>query len=210
MNITQVSIRGLTSSVLLSISVCIIVMIIMAVDKLRDESLQAQESTLTRVIGIAAIESLADTQELLISLGSDAEKELRKPLKSYLKALSKNTPNKAEKQALLRELLDVNFHVRYTTMGIVSLVKVRLYDKKLNFVAASTEGYSQLGQKLPDFLHTLAAAREGPQRLKPLSGLWSSPEGAVYSTFCRWAGLGYVATLKLLPTRFITWAASQK
>ncbi len=190
MNAQNISIKGLTVFVLLTISLSTVLMVFFAVETLRSESLKAQTATLTRIIGIAATESLADTQELLVDMGADAEKELRKPLKKYLKS-----SGNLQQKSLLNDLLDVNFHVRYTTMGIVKLVKVRLYDKKLNLVAESSEGYTKLLPNLPKFLHTQALPRKGAERLKALSGLWSTEEGAVYSTLLPVGGLrlrGYI------------------
>ena len=187
MRVKDISIKAMTVCSLLTISLSVMAMIMVAVNHMRDESLSAQEATLTRIIGIAATESLADTQKLLVELGSDAEKDLRKPIKKHLKKSSQ--ADKIESRKALRELLDVNFHVRYVTAGIVDLAKVRLYDKKLNLVAQSYEGASGMPSEMVEFLHTQAKTRKGPERLKVLGGLWSAPHGAVYSTLIPVGGL---------------------
>ncbi len=149
-----------------------------------DGALESQTQTLSRIIGVAGEETLRQVHKQAGDLGSSTQQN------STLRA-----GFKAGDRGAMRDVLDEQWHQRYVTLGILKLIRLRVYDLDLNLVAESREGASGLPRELPHFLYAQASDRSGADRLKLIGGLWLSPLGPAYSVLVPLGGLrpiGYV------------------
>jgi len=137
----------------------------------KKSAMDAQTKSMTRVIEVAPNEVFAElntiTRELarLVAKNSD--------VKRLSKIAQKNSLDVDQKSLLTTELSN-EYSRRYVTSGLVDLVKVRTYDKRLNYVASSNAGMKKFSTQLPKTLLNKASPRKGGERLKSLSMLWHS------------------------------------
>jgi methyl-accepting chemotaxis protein len=77
-------------------------------------------------------------------------------------------------------------------------MKLRVYDKDFNFLAASSEGVSNLPGTLTGVLYEQARVRTGADRLKSLGALWSNEQRGYYSVIVPIGGLSVIGYLEVV------------
>ncbi len=182
MRIERISIKGLTIGILLLFGGLSILLSLTAADYFRDAALDSQVKSLSRGMEVASGEIRRHLVDKAVDLGTNLRGNAE--LRHHFLGVRRG----GEAEPLLA-LLDDPFITGFVGAGEVELVKLRLYDADLNFVAASRRGYEGLPERLPDHLRRTAAGRSGADRLKVLDSLWLSPRGALHSTLVPVGGL---------------------
>ena len=192
MQLKNVSSKPLIIFILAAIGIAAICLSIFASYEAKRAAMDAQSKTLARVIEVAANDVFS---ELFITTSELAQavqkvKSLRKLVK-----LGKKSPLNTEQKRKLAIELDQQFHQRYVTAGIIDLVKIRAYNKKLEYLGASKSGLENFPKILPQAIMDVALPRKKSARLKSLGMLWQSGDSAYYSLLYPVGGLslaGYV------------------
>lgn len=194
MKFKQVSIKGMTLAVLAVLALGSVALSVFGTYQFRDAALESQKGAISRIVKIAAGQSLESMQDLTVEMAGSFERELRKPVKKLVK-----NPNDGVAKTDVVTILNDLFHQRYVTTGLLDVKKFRLYDRNLRFIAQSTEGVSGLSvRQVPELLRKKAEGREGAERLKTVAASWLSPEGAMHSVLMPIGGLKIAAYLEIL------------
>lgn len=93
--------------------------------------------------------------------------------------------------------LDDPFITGFVGAYIVELVKVRVYDLNLDFIAESNMGIHGLPKKLPDVLYQRGLNRKGAERAKSLDALWQHQDDAYYSVLVPLGGIFITGYLEI-------------
>lgn len=144
----------------------------------RQAALDAQVTSLSRIIEVASQERLRDLQHHALNLGTSINSG------DHLA-----TALRSNDQAAVIAALDDPFITGFVGTTDVELMKVRTYDLELKPLYQSSHGEQQLAFKLPPYLYATASRRHGAERLKAIGGLWVSPQGPRYSVLLPIGGL---------------------
>lgn len=192
----RISLKTLTVSVLLVLVLLSVLHTLVAKLLFREAALDAQFTSLSRVIEVAAQEVLKQLRATSINVGHNLQ---------HLAPPSGKPADRSTEEWTL--LLDEPFIKGFVGAGQIELAKLRIYDLDLNPVAQSHEGLDGLPQEMPAFLRRQAAGRQGAERLKALGGLWQGPQMPLYSVLVPLGGLrisGYLEVVTVprnnLPT----------
>ena len=191
MFVEKISIKGLTTSILLILGLSAIALSIVVGLFFRDAAFESQTNTVSRIIEVAGNEVIKQLDALAVDLGTTTQRpnEFRKAFKSI---------DDAESRQLVVETLNDQFHQRFVTSGQLQLVKLRLFDKDLNMVASSSEGAANLPQRLTEALYEQAKDRTGADRLKSLGALWATERRGYYSVLVPVGGLMIMGYLEVV------------
>ena len=189
MRIERLTIKSATISLLVALALLFLLTALYISESFFNSAVESQQRTLTRVLSVAAEESMQTVDELANEIGAAIAKE---------KAV-KNAVKKKDASAL-PAILDDFFAQAYVTGGILDLAKIRVYDKQGNFIAESRKGESGLGRSLPGTLASQHSQRSGKELMKGLAASWTHNGETLYSVMVATGGLrlaGYVeAVLK--------------
>ena len=186
MNFKQVSIKGFTSSILLSLGVVVILLSITTVVHFRDAAQEAQSQSLSRIIEVAVRQRYEEIAQYAKDLAGYT-KQSTNFKSSSAKALA--NPGDQESKDALATLLNEQFHQRYVTSGIVDLAKIRIFDVDFGLVGQSNEGATDLPSALHPVLLNPAKARSGAERLKLMDATWLHSGKTYYSALLPLGGL---------------------
>ncbi|MBL4867746.1 MAG: hypothetical protein JKY67_15365 [Pseudomonadales bacterium] len=192
MVLKDLSSKPLIIAVLVGISIAAIALSIFASYQVKLAAMDAQTKTLARVVEVASNEVISELFVTTSELAQSIQKV--KAVRKLIKKGKKAPLNNAQKSELAAELSQ-QFRQRYVTAGIIDLVKVRAYDKKLRFLGASKDGLENFPTTLPQSIDDQASKREKADRFKPLGMLWQSDKTAYYSLLYPVGGLslaGYI------------------
>jgi methyl-accepting chemotaxis protein len=195
MKTEQISIRALICAALIGLGVLSIGLSVVTSFLFRDAALDSQAQTLSRVIKIASREVVRELHKQGVELGNGAQNPTE--FRSAIKKLRVSSGDDESRMSIVN-LLNVNFHQRYATAGILSLKKVRAFDASFKLLGESGEGMQGFAPNLPDFLLRQAQDRKGSERYKPLGGLWNSHDGPVYSVLVPIGGLRLLGYLEVV------------
>ncbi|MEJ2180901.1 MAG: methyl-accepting chemotaxis protein [Gammaproteobacteria bacterium] len=186
MNFNKLSIKQLTTFLLLSLGAVVVVLSVMAMMQLRDTALESQARSLSQIIEVSVRKSMEELDSIANDLGVYTKKT--KGFRGSVSQLIKN-PGDRGLMEQVSKLLDEQYHQRYVTSSIVDLRKIRLYNLDFQFVAQSNEGDRSLRSRLPDRLLAKARLRKGADRLKMLTSIWSNDGETLYSALLPIGGL---------------------
>lgn len=190
MSISRISIKQLSVTLLAFLGICAITLSVISAVLFRDTALSAQEQTLSRIVALSARQSIEALEVNVLDMGRGAKGELSAPLSAIIR-----DPSDEVAKGELQTALNGQFHQRFVTARILDVKKLRVYDLDLNLVMQSQEGVSGLASELPKSIYDKAKPREGAERLKAVSGLWMSEQGAMFSVLAPLGGLsvnGYI------------------
>ena len=158
MELKNISIKGLTSIILVSLGAVVILLSIGSVMHFRDTAIESQTQSLSRIIEVVAKESMQDLVNLNSDLGTYTKKSrnFRKISGAAIKS-----PSDQQTKTDLAKLLDEQYNQRYVTSSIVDLKKIRIYDMNFTFIAQSNEGMSGLPRSLLQELFQKIKSRIG-------------------------------------------------
>lgn len=187
MQIQRLSIRALTVLIFSLLGMVAIILSILAGNYFRQAALNAQMNSLSRVIEVAAQETVRDLTRHTFDLGMKLAHN-----RELLTALQNNQQNK------LVSLLDDSFISGFSGFSKIDLQKIRIYDIKLNFIAQSAEGIHGLTPTLASHLVKQTSHRQGIERLKAIDALWLSAAGPMHSTLVPIGGLHLAGYLEIV------------
>ncbi len=171
----------LRSSTIISVTLIglsFILLSILAGNFFRQAALDAQVTSLSRIIEVASREVLRDLQRHALNLGTSINTD-----NSLARTLRSGDPD------AVVAILDDPFTTGFVGATDAELMKVRLYDLDLEPLYQSSRGDTDIGQQLPPYLQAIAAERRGANRLKAIGGLWLSKSGPRYSVLLPIGGL---------------------
>ncbi|WP_455200602.1 methyl-accepting chemotaxis protein [Kaarinaea lacus] len=195
MNFNKFSIKQLTTFLLLSLGAVVVVLSVMAMMQLRDAALESQARSLSQIIEVSVRKSMEELDSIANDLGVYTQKT--KGFRAAASQLIKE-PKDRELVAQVAKLLDEQYHQRYVTSSIVDLRKIRLYNLDFQLVAQSNEGDRALRARMPDSLLTKARRRNGADRLKMLTSMWSNDDEALYSVLLPVGGLRQLGYMEIV------------
>lgn len=184
------SVRSLTIGVLSVLACGSIALAYIATTQFRSAALESKQASASSLIQVAAAQSLQIMQKRVADMAATMERPLRRP---FIESVNDRFDTNAK--AALIASLNEQFHQSFATTGVLDVKKIRAYDAELKPLAASSEGIDGLAAGLPSGLYDQAHSRQGAERLKTISALWSSAQGPLYSTLVPVGGLivaGYV------------------
>ena len=191
MRIESLSIRAVTVGIFLMIAVVAVILSLFAGSYFRQSALNAQMSSLSRVIEVASQEALKEARQRTFGLG------MRFSQSSEIVQAVKNIRQPGG-TARLVALLDDPFINGFVGFDHVQLEKIRVYDLDLKFLAESSRGLTGLESRLAAPLVQTMAQRTGIERLKGLDTLWISTAGPLHSTLVPLGGLRPAGYLEII------------
>lgn len=148
----------------------------------RQAALDAQMKSLSRVIEVAAQEMLKQVEtnafELGMKLGHSRE----------IVEAARTVVETGQNEALIT-LLDDPFITGFASFSDINLVKLRVFDLDMKYIAESNQGIQGIGEHLPPYLQDIISKRDRIDRLKAVDALWLSSEGPLFSAVVLLGGL---------------------
>lgn len=185
MHLEKISLRALIVISLLTLAAASVAHTMLAKLAFRDATIDFHVDSLSRVIEVAASESVRQMRGQALDLCHTLQGGI-------VTGLGQTTD---DDQTAMQAVLDDPFINGFRGAGELYLVKLRVYDAGLRLLAQSSQGLEGLPEELPPFLRSLAVGRTGVDRFKALGGLWQSPQGPLYSVLTPLGGfriLGYL------------------
>lgn len=142
----------------------------------------AQLYSLNRVIQVAAREIMQDLHDQTYDVATALSVSGAIPQKFDVMYSRDN------KDDLIRSLDDPMI-TGFVGAYIIDLVKVRVYDIQLDYVAESNKGIKGFPTSMPKEIYQLAYGREGTERTKAVHGLWQHEEKSYYSMLVPLGGI---------------------
>ncbi len=188
--VNRISLRTLTISLVGLLALLAVLAQVLAAQYFRGAALAAQHESLTQVVEVASAEVLRqlDTQLLLLSTEFQARPAFKNALSRFQR--------EGEREALQAALQDPFTH-GFSAARITDLVKLRVFDTRLQLVAESKSAIS-FPPNLPSALLKQASKREGADRLKAVNALWPWEHRAYYSVLLPVGGLKLLGYLEVI------------
>lgn len=190
MRIEKLSIKTVTVAIFGMIGLVAIVLSMFAGFYFKKAAMDAQVSSLSRVIEVASQEMLKKVSSHNFDLGMKLGQNKR-----LIKELQKGNVEKSE---WLLELLDDPFINGFSGFANINLVKLRLYSLDFELFAESRIGVTELDNHLPEYLATQVIQKSKTERLKAVDALWISKHGPLFSTLVPVGGLRAVGYLEVV------------
>ncbi|RKZ68278.1 MAG: hypothetical protein DRQ44_04660 [Gammaproteobacteria bacterium] len=194
MKIESLSIKSSTIAIFSMIGITAIVLSLFAGTYFKQAALDAQMTSLSRVIEVASQEMLKKVRNRTFDLGMKLShsRELISAVNSF-----KGTNNTGDKEQLVK-LLDDPFVNGFVGVYEIDLNKIRVYNMDMELVAQSSAGRKNLEDKLAGYISTVVSNRKAPDRLKAIDALWMSAQGPLFSTLVPLGGLRPVGYLEIV------------
>lgn len=193
MRTESISIRALTTLIIILIGMAAIGLMVLAVIQFRGAALESQARSMARVIDVASRDSLKELYKHGSDLGDYTVKS-----RSFSEVAAKTITGDSEAKIQVLALFEEQYHQRFVTSGIVKLVKLRLLDLDYKIVAESQSGEVGMSQALPEFLVTALKKREGADRVKAMGTLYTDQQRPVYSVLFPMGGLKITGFVEVL------------
>jgi PAS domain-containing protein len=191
MRIEQLSIKSVTVWIIGMIAVVAVVLSLLAGSYFRQSALDAQVSSLSRIVEVAAAETQANIGKLAFEVSMKLVNS-----NTLVKAFSK--AQLSDDHTALIEQLDDPLKTGFVGFSEINLVKIRAYDLDLQLIAQSSMGIEGLERKMPPFLASQLQHRDHSERLKGVGALWLSARGPLYSSIVPLGGLRLKGFLEII------------
>jgi PAS domain-containing protein len=175
----------------LAVGIVAIVLSLFAGTYFKQAALDAQFSSLSRVIEVASQEILREVSRHTFDMGMKLGHNKR-----LIQALQETGTSTARKR--LVTLLDDPFISGFVGFAKINLVKLRVYSPDLELFAESSAGITGLENHLSEYLVARVTQRNKTDRLKAIDALWLSAKGPLYSTLVPVGGLRSVGYLEVI------------
>lgn len=192
MRIEKISLKALTISILLVMGLSAILVTLFSSNRYQAAALDAQSTTLSRVLEIAYTESLRKLNQQSVDLGQALQTDT-----AFRNAFKRGLENVQDRETLIKAL-DAVFSQRRLESNQVELAKVRVYDMDHRLIAESSAGLRGLGSELPKAMAEQAQNRTGAERLKLIDTLWSAADTPLYSVLVPVGGLQPIGYLEIV------------
>lgn len=174
MNTRYLSIKNLTITILLVIGFFSVLVSFISGEYFFREARDAQLYSLNRVIHVATKEIMQQLHDQAYDIAATLSIEGEIP-EEFVKTLKGKGKHDLVKK--LDDPLITGFVGAYN----IDLIKVRVYDLELKFVAESSQGVQGLPQQMPEIIYRQGYDRKGVARTKAISGLWLHADKSYYS-----------------------------
>lgn len=191
MRIETLSIRNVTVIIFVMIGSVASILSMFAGNYFRQAALDAQVSSLSRVIEVASQEMLKSVRGHTFDLGMRLAHS-----DEMIQAIRKAGHPGGRDQ--LVHLLDDPFINGFVGFANINLEKIRVYDLNLKLIAESAKGVAGLEGELAAHLAQSLPQRTGVERLKAADALWISSQGPLYSTIVPIGGLHLIGYLEII------------
>lgn len=191
MRIETLSIRNVTVIIFVMIGSVASILSMFAGNYFRQAALDAQVSSLSRVIEVASQEMLKSVRGHTFDLGMRLAHS-----DEMIQAIRKAGHPGGRDQ--LVHLLDDPFINGFVGFANINLEKIRVYDLNLKLIAESAKGVAGLEGELAAPLAQSLPQRTGVERLKAADALWISSQGPLYSTIVPIGGLHLIGYLEII------------
>lgn len=182
MRIESLSTRSVTIAIFIMVAVVAIVLSLLAGSYFRQSALDAQMSSLSRVIEVATQEMLKNVSKRAFDLGMKLGHS-NKLVEAYRQAVETG------REDGLVALLDDPFITGFAGFSRINLVKLRVYSLELDPIGESSAGIKDIVTGLPPHLRELISSRDSKDRLKAVDALWLSSKGPLFSAVVPLGGL---------------------
>ena len=189
MRIDKLSIKTVTVAIFMMVGMVAVVLSLFAGTYFRQAAMDAQISSLSRVIEVASQEILRDVSKQTFDLGMKLGHN-----RQLLQALQET--GAAQRQ--FAALLDDPFISGFVGFANINLVKLRVYSLDLELVAESSAGITGLENHLSEYLAARVTERTKTERLQATDALWLSAKGPLYSTLVPLGGLRAAGYLEVI------------
>lgn len=173
MHIEKISLKALTVGILLLLGLSSIALTLFSGSRYQQVALDAQSQTLSRVLEVAARESLGTLRARAAVLGQVLQKQ------PQLRSALADEGGDPARRAVLSALLDAGFDRGTVGAAGFELLKLRSYGPDLRLIAASSAGIDGLPTTLPPGLDRVSADEVDAAR--PRDALWSLHGTPYYS-----------------------------
>lgn len=191
MNIQILSLKSLTIGILVVLGLFSILMLFFTTFYFHNAALDLQTRSLSRVVGVASQEVVKQIHDRTFALGTELQG--RGEFRATLNKLKQGGA-----PAEIQKILDDTFVHGSSDASRIDLVKLRVYDPELKWLAESSLGMKGLSAQFDHPLFKQAAERQGVEQLKALGGLWLSPSGPLYSMLLPLGGLKITGYLEVV------------
>ncbi len=195
MKIESLSVKSSAIAIFSMIGVIAVFLTLFAGTYFKQAALDAQMSSLSRVIEVASQEVLnkvkTHTFDIGMKLGHNRE------LISVIKSSAGKT-NRIENKIQLVKLLNDPFINGFVGFSEVDLKKIRIFNLDLELIGESGSGLKNLDNNLADYLISIVSNRTTSDRLKAVDALWISPAGPLFSMLVPLGGLRPVGYLEII------------
>ena len=176
------SLKSLTVGILAVLGLFSILTLFITTFYFHNAALDLQTRTMSRVVDVASQEVLKQIHDRAFALGIQLQgsNEFRATL---------NGLKQGKGRSEMQKTLDDTFVHGSSDASKIDLVKLRVYDPDLKWLAESSMGMKGLAAQFDRALFEQAAGRHGAEQLKALGGLWLSPSGPLYSILLPLGGL---------------------
>jgi PAS domain S-box-containing protein len=189
--IESLSIKSATVAIFIMMGIVAIVLSLLAGSYFRKSALDAQASSLSRVLEVAVQEMQQRLGEHSLDLGMKLAHS-GKLVSAFNEAVESGS------NAELATLLDDPFISGFVGFSAINLVKLRVYTPDLEFVGESSLGRDGLQARLPGYLEKIVRGRKARDRLKGVDALWLSSTGPLHSSVVPLGGLRPVGYLEVV------------
>ncbi|MDH5472593.1 MAG: diguanylate cyclase [Gammaproteobacteria bacterium] len=199
----NISIRSITIILLAMIAILSVLVSLISSENFIDSAEHAQTASVRSIFEVAAKEVIGDAHKSALKLAhSVAINDAIRNSFSNKKVLESNK---------LASMLDEPFIKGFVGSADIDLVKIRVYDLVLNFVAESNSGIPVLENNLSDVIYSQAYSRTGADRVMALGGLWVANDVLYYSVLVPVGGIRIVGYLEVIinPVRNLVNIASR-
>lgn len=187
--INRISLRTLTISLVGLLALLAVLAQVLAAQYFRGAALAAQRESLAHIVEVASAEALRQLEAQLISLST--EFQARDEFKNALSRFQRDG-----ERGVLRVALQDPFEHGFSGVRTTDLVKLRVFDTKLQLVVESKSAID-FPTGLPAALLKQASNRKGANRLKAVSALWPLEQRAYYSVLLPIGGLKLLGYLEI-------------
>lgn len=176
------SLKSLTIGILVVLGLLAILTLFVTTFYFHNAALDLQTRSMSRVVDVASQEVLKQVHDRAFALGTELQG--RHEFRATLDRLKQG-----KGQSEIQKILDDTFAHGSSDASKIDLVKLRVYDPDLKWLAESSRGMKGLDVQFDHALFEQAAARHGAEQLKALGGLWLSSAGPLYSILLPLGGL---------------------
>jgi len=182
MRIESLSIKSATKAIFSMIALVAVVLSLSAGFYFRQSALDAQMNSLSRVIEVAAQEMLKQIRTNAFELG------MKLGHSQKIVEAARTTVETGQKETLIA-LLDDPFITGFASFSDINLVKLRVFNLDMEYIAESSQGAQGIGEQLPPYLQSIISNRDKKDRLKAIDALWLSAERPLFSAVVLLGGL---------------------
>ncbi|RLA05242.1 MAG: hypothetical protein DRQ47_01690 [Gammaproteobacteria bacterium] len=191
MKIDSISLKSSTIAIFVMIGLVAIALSLFASNYFKRAALNAQMTSLSRVIEVASIEVFTKIKNHTFDFGS---KLAHNP--DLLQATKRHLKNEGNGE--LSQLLDDPFINGFVGFSKIDLKKLRIYDLQLKLISQSNMGVSDLDDQAAPYIRSTISNRGKTDRLKAVQALWASPQGPFYSLVVPLGGLRPIGYLEII------------